>query len=226
MTSPAERLIQRAKDVVTNNKPVEHARHLKLYKRIVADEKLWLEAFKTLSNDITWAMEVTSLGLNRREIEAVALMLKQRGIEGVQLNTPDAYKALVVNALQAWLKELMRVVSEGEQTLAERANMVIRFEKDVVIVSGYRYGLPSTTYVSDDGFFHHTYSLELGNFQEEASASKLTIDRSEPLFRSIVEVERSMDMIRELWGHWKAINVLKHRIDNLEKYSDAQGAFA
>lgn len=226
MTSPAERMIQRAKDVVDNGKPVEHARHLKLYKRIAADEALWLSTFEALFRDITWAMEVTSLGLNKNEILAVASVLKQKGIEGVQLNTPEAYKALVISALQSWLRELKRALREGEQAVIDKMNMVCRFEETVVIVSGYRYGLPTTTYVSADDFFHHTYSDALGAFQEEARAANLTITKSEPLFRSIVELERNMDLIRKLWSHWKAIGSLAHRIENLEKYSDTQGAFA
>lgn len=223
---PEQRLIVRAKEAIASGNVEDNPKFVKLFKRIVEDENLWLYANKTLFGNLTWAMEVTTLGLSEVEITAVAHFLSDQKLEKIQLNSPEAYRAIVITALRSKQHEVQNTVTVKQKEIADSTGMACRFSSKGVVVSGYMYGHPTTTYITKEDYYHRTYSDQLGQFQEASRASQLNIPRSADLFRSIVELEKNIGVVKETWISWLLGNNLEERILNLEKYSDAQGAFA
>lgn len=224
-TLAAQRLFERAKEVVSGSKPADNPKLEKLFRRIVADEELWFRVNETLDGHLTWAMEITSMGLRENEVAIVSAFLKENDLQRIQLSSPEAYRALVVTVLSSYRKRAKAELLKKQKEFSDLFGMTARFDVNGVVMSGYMYGQPSTTYVTDDDFYHRTYSDFYGEFQEVTAAAALKINHDSMLFKNIVSIEKRMDEIRKAWGSWRALEELEQRIGNIEKYGDTRGAF-
>lgn len=222
---PEVRMIEKARNFVASGEGAETPRFSKLLKRIAAGEELWLFSCESLGG-LSWACEAMSLGLNREEVTSVAALLASKKLMGIQLNSPEAYKALILVGLQNLRSHRHRELARRRKLIEDSTKTLLRFDRNGIVASGYRRGLPLTTYISAENHYHKVYLDKAGKFQEAKLSNEFRLSPEDQLYISAVTLEKSMLEIRNLWGLWHQERELDQRIENLEKFSDTAGAFA
>ncbi len=227
MTITAElRLLRKAEEFMSTKGASENPKVTKLFRRVAADPKLWIDSYRIMFSDLSWASEMTLLGLNREELSAVAEMLRSMKIEGIQLNSPEGYKALGLSGVHKLKSQVHSELNELKHSIEENNRCLLRFDKKGIVSTGYKRGYPLTTYISNESFYHKLYLDHEGRFQVINRALEARLPRDNDLFLVTISVEKSIPEIKRAWEIWKREQAISSRISNLEKFSDTQGAFA
>lgn len=220
------RLLKKAEEFVNTKGSSDNPKIAKLFRRVAADPLLWTETYRLMFSDLAWASEMTILGLNREEVAAVAAMLRAMKIEGIQLNSPEGYKALGLSGVQKLREKVHLEFQSVKKSVEDETKALLRFDRRGIVASGYKRGYPLTSYISQENFYHKLYLDNEGRFQMIDRALEARLPRDNELFLRVIAVEKSVPAIRKAWEIWKREQFINTRISNIEKFSDAQGAFA
>lgn len=214
--------IELAKNLRDGKTTIDNPRLFRLLQEISANPDRWVKINEILQ-DSSWAAEVLLLSLEDSEIELLAEYLVSANLLQVVFPSSSAYRALIVSALRDDLESRGKLLTRALHGLEERAKVVCRLDRRGVVASGYRRGIPLTSYITPDDVSHRIYKEPEDKIVVIGGPRELSMTKQRELYRAVVAVEQILPELRNIWGQWLLLEDTKVRIDNLHNFHSPEG---